>query len=326
MSINSRVVYKVVKWTVAVLSYAFLVYVLLTFDSYSELLSQWEDSFSAGRWGWLLLVFLLWPVNLSLEAVKWRFLTAKLQRLGFGQAFLSVLAGDVAAFFTPNRLGEVAGRCMFLNEENRLKGISLTVSNGVSQTLAICLFGVPSLVLSAVAYGKDGVTNSHVVLFVCLFLAILLVYAFLPRIFAFLSGLSRVPSSVVRFLEPLCAHTSADLAKVLFVSSCRYVVFSLQYYFMLRFFMIDLPLAYGAIFIATNYLIITFVPSMSFSELAVRAGVASVVFAPLTDNMIGVMATGASTWLVNYLLPMLLGSVVWLKYNPEKKKNLESYG
>ena len=65
---------------------------------------------------------------------------------------------------------------------------------------------------------------------------------------------------------------------------------------------------------------------MSFSELAVRAGVASVVFAPLTDNMIGVMATGASTWLVNYLLPMLLGSVVWLKYNPEKKKNLESYG
>ena len=178
------------------------------------------------------------------------------------------------------------------------------------------------LVRELVKQGK----KDNVVLFVCLFLAILLVYAFLPRIFAFLSGLSRVPSSVVRFLEPLCAHTGVDLAKVLFVSSCRYVVFSLQYYFMLRFFMIDLPLAYGAIFIATNYLIITFVPSMSFSELAVRAGVASVVFAPLTDNMIGVMATGASTWLVNYLLPMLLGSVVWLKYNPEKKKNLESYG
>ncbi len=156
MSINSRVVYKVVKWTVAVLSYAFLVYILLTFDSYSELFAQWSKSLSGGRLGWLLLVFLLWPVNLSLESVKWRILTAKLQRLGFGQAFLSVLAGDVAAVFSPNRLGEVAGRCMFLNEENRLKGISLTVSNGVSQTLAICLFGVPSLVLSAVAYGKDG--------------------------------------------------------------------------------------------------------------------------------------------------------------------------
>ena len=326
MSINSRIVYKVVKWAVAVLSYAFLVYILLTFDSYSELFAQWSKSLSGGRLGWLLLVFLLWPVNLSLEAFKWRLLTSGLQPMGSRRAFLSVLAGDVAAFFTPNRLGEVAGRCMFLSEENRLKGISLTVSSGVSQTLAICLFGVPSLVLSVVVYGEGGVTNSHVALFVCLFMAILLAYAFLPRIFAFLSGLRWMPPAAGRFLEPLRAHTRAELVKVLLVSSCRYVVFSLQYYFMLRFFMVDLPLAYGAIFIAANYLIITFVPSMSFSELAVRAGVASVVFAPLTDNMIGVMATGASTWLVNYLLPMLLGSVVWLKYNPEKKKNLESYG
>ncbi len=315
-----------VKWAVAVLSYAFLVYILLTFDSYSELFAQWSKSLSGGRLGWLLLVFLLWPVNLSLEAFKWRLLTSGLQPMGFRRAFLSVLAGDVAAFFTPNRLGEVAGRCMFLSEENRLKGISLTVSSGVSQTLAICLFGVPSLVLSVVVYGEGGVTNSHVALFVCLFMAILLAYAFLPRIFAFISGLRWMPPAAGRFLEPLRAYTRAELVKVLLVSSCRYVVFSLQYYFMLRFFMVDLPLAYGAIFIAANYLIITFVPSMSFSELAVRAGVASVVFAPLTDNMIGVMATGASTWLVNYLLPMLLGSVVWLKYNPEKKKNLESYG
>lgn len=320
MSRSSMNVYRVVKWAVAILSYGFLVYVLLSFDSYDEFLAQWEISFSAGRFVWLLLVLLLWPVNLSFEALKWRVLTKSLQAISFRQSFLSVLAGDVAAFFTPNRLGEVAGRCMFLDEENRLKGVSLTISSGVSQTLAICLFGVPSLVVSLLYCGGGSVAGSYVAAAVCLFVAMLLVYAFLPDIFGKLLALRWVPQSVKRFLEPLCGHLRADLVRVLLISSCRYVVFSLQYYFLLRFFMVDLPLAYGAIFIATNYLIITFVPSMSFSEMAVRAGVASVVFAPLTDNLIGVMATGVSAWLVNYLLPMLLGSVVWLKYNPQKRK------
>ena len=68
---------------------------------------------------------------------------------------------------------------------------------------------------------------------------------------------------------------------------------------------------------------------MSFSDGAVRAGVASAVFSPVASNSIGVIATGVSAWLINFVVPMLIGSVIWLKTDmgkKDKQDKKEKYG
>ena len=60
------------------------------------------------------LVLILWPFNWFLEISKWRYLCKDFIRLTWFQASLGVFAGLALALFSPNRLGQTAGRLWFL--------------------------------------------------------------------------------------------------------------------------------------------------------------------------------------------------------------------
>jgi uncharacterized membrane protein YbhN (UPF0104 family) len=65
------------------------------------------------------LVFLLMFVNWGIEARKWQLLVSSIQKVSFGRAFRAVFSGQALGFNTPNRMGESAGRAIFLDEGNR---------------------------------------------------------------------------------------------------------------------------------------------------------------------------------------------------------------
>lgn len=326
---RTKKIENIIKWTVAVLSYGFIVYTIADFRNDIENLAKtWLDSIKDGKWIWIAGMTALVPLNLSIEAWKWKTLTANLQKLSFRNALRAVVAGQFAGFFTPNRIGEVTGRSMLLKEGNRLKGSSLTITSSVSQTLAVCLIGIPAMMIYISMIANSGITSMTILWTALAFSILCVTYWFIPNLTEYIS--SSISNKTVRdWAELLTKTDKGTLIKLLLQSVLRYLVFSTQYYMLLRFFMIDISATEGAIFIATNYLIITFVPSMSFSDGAVRAGVASAVFSPVASNSIGVIATGVSAWLINFVVPMLIGSVIWLKTDmgkKDKQDKKEKYG
>jgi hypothetical protein len=78
---------------------------------------------------------------------------------------------------------------------------------------------------------------------------------------------------------------------------------------LLHFFDVKLDILTGIIAIATNYLFITFTPSLAFSEGAIRTSMAILVIGTFSENTIGIAAAGMSIWLINFVLPMAVGSL-----------------
>ncbi len=296
---------KIIKWAILVLAYGYLVYVLWQFDEYELVLSQWKQGMEKFVW-WLLPIFLLLPLNLLLESKKWQLLICKLESHTILESLKSVLGGITTAFFTPNRVGEFPGRVLFLAPQNRVKGVLLGGVSALSQTLVILLWGVPSaIVLLGTHFAEQNIF--YFLLSGLIFFVLLLGYIFLPNIAAYYKQRFK-GKKVYDILQMLAQFSRVDLLKVLFVASLRYFVFSTQFFCMLQFFGAGVDISMTLLAIATNYLFVTFAPAFAFSEGAVRASVAVLVFSLFTQNQLGVAAAGISIWIVNFVFPMIVGS------------------
>lgn len=285
-------------------AFGFLAYELFTFDNYARLWNQWNAAILQ-NWYWLLLVLLLMPLNWLLETMKWQLIVQDLQALSLRESFRAVMGGNTTAFFTPNRLGEFPGRSLFMQEGNRVQATLLGAFASLSQTLVIVLCGLPAFVLLCTYSGS--LQFEYAVYASVLFLLLLFLYLCLPQFSAYLlkkSFLKRWES----YLNSFSAIKFSRLLWVLAIALMRYLVFCTQFYFMLRFFCVELNGLAAVLGIATNYLFVTFAPSWAFSEGAVRASSAVLVLGLFSTNVVGIAAAGIFIWLLNFVLPMLAGS------------------
>lgn len=305
--ISLKKYYSYLKWIIVIGSNIFLINSLINYNGYHNLWKQWSNSIFSG-FGWLALVLLLVPLNWLLETKKWQILVANLENLSLRKAFCAVMGGNTTAFFTPNRIGEFPGRSLFLKEKHRLKGILLGIIGSFSQTFVIMLGGIPA---SLFFFSKLDTNNFDYVYLISAFLfsaILLLVYFFLPEICKKLSAISLFPLKTKKLLLTLSRINRNILLHVCGVAMLRYIVFCLQLYFMLRFFCVHLPIWLGLVGIATNYLFITFTPSFAFSEGIIRASSAVLIMKVFSENTAGIAAAGVSIWLINFVVPIIIGS------------------
>lgn len=306
-------IYIIIKWTFAAAAYTFLAYKLFTFEHYDKLWTTLQ-SFDLKQFIYLIFVFLLLFPNLFTEAFKWQLLNGKVEKFSIKTSFKAVVAGVSTGFFTPNRVGEMAGRIIFLAPENRRKGIVLSIISGLTMTLTILIAGIPALATYLFVINKNLINNKLVYFSLAIFLTILLlgIYFLLPKIGEKFSENSKLPK-IKTFFSHLQYFNVKDLFIILCVSFCRFVIFCVQMYCILRFFGIDIPLHYSVVGICSNYLLITLTPSFSFSEGAVRSSWAAVIFASLGANPISCIFAGIAIWLINTMLPVIYGTFLILK-------------
>jgi len=312
-------IWKITKWVITLAAYAFLAYKLITFDQYSDFGAEWR-SVSPARFFWLALVVLLLPLNWLLEAVKWQKFVKVVEQISLKQSYNAVLAGITTGFFTPNRIGEMVGRIIYLRPENRKAGVSMSVLNGLTLNMIVALFGIPA---SIVFFNRGNsrfnpYDNNWIWLLLLFIVAVMGLYFYLPPYIRKKSG-KRKMGKFSAFVGFLSQYTSADLAVILFISAVRFLLFSLQYYFMLLFFNIDLTLPDVVTAIPANYLFITFTPKIAFSEGAVRSSYAVIFFGAYSNQTAGLALVGITIWMINYAIPMALGSIV---LNKKKKDTI----
>jgi len=301
------------KWLLMLGAYGFLAYKLLTFNQYNELFAAWQNM-SFTHFGWLLAIFTLLPINWLLEALKWKMLTANIQQISIKQAAKAVLAGISTGFFTPNRVGEFVGRLLFLNPENRKAGVTLSAVNSLTQNLIMALCGIPACILFFSHTGKNGRFEAiWFVAWVIICVVLLsLIYITLPRISRKLAT-GKFADKIIPFTTCLTEFTPLQLSEIMLVSFIRYIVFSMQFGFMLYFFKINLTPFEALIAIPTTYLFVTFTPSFAFSEAAIRSSYAVLVIGAFSGQIVGIALAGLCIWLVNFVIPMLVGSAVVLR-------------
>lgn len=293
-----------------VLSFLFLGYKLFTFQHYDSVVSQWKLMPVSQTW-WLLGVLTLLPLNWSLEALKWKMLTSGVQKLSMTDAVKAVLSGITTGFFTPNRIGELVGRVTFLDAVNHKSGITLSVVNSLTQNIIMALCGIPACFLFlSITKGK---LQPDTILFIMFLLMCILILGFLyltlPHWTQRLKQ-SRFSKKISSFTECLTACKLKALFQILGVSFIRYIVFCTQFYFMLRFFGVELSPWHALISIPTTYLFVTFTPSLAFSEAAVRSSYAVLIIGAFTGQIVNIALAGICIWAVNFIIPMLGGSVV----------------
>ena len=138
--------FKAVKILLAIAAYGYLAYKLISYKDYSSLFSTW-DSLDMERIGWLISAIALFPLNLFLEAGKWRFLLQDIHPITYTEAQRQVYCGLVGAFITPYRVGDYPARAMFLEDKTLFgKATVLGFVGGAAQTIVIILFGIfPSI-------------------------------------------------------------------------------------------------------------------------------------------------------------------------------------
>ncbi len=269
---------------------------------------QWPNA------GWLVAVLVLVPVNWGLEARKWQVLVRKFAALPFGRLYRAILAGLAVSLFTPNRIGEYAGRILLVEARHNWKAVVATLVGSLGQLWVILCAGLVGAVffLQAVLGVEPYVLQllfslgSALVLCLLLFFFHIELGARLVRRLPF-AGRLRKP---LRHLGVLRRYTKRELTAVLGWSALRYAVYACQYFFMLQFFGVEVPLLKGLAGIATVYFIQSGVPLPPLMGLLARGEVALFVWGFFSSNEVDILAASYGLFLVNLAVPALLGGAV----------------
>lgn len=265
----------------------------------------------------MLAAVALMPLNWIVEAVKWRVLTAHLQRLNLWQALRSVLAGLAVSMLTPNRVGDFAGRIALLNSGNRTAGTMSAFVGGYAQMLAIAVLGVVAFALKPVQPDFLTVAAEHYSLSISVLLGFIIVltgFYFAARLMAARFKFSRWPW-LEKFVGAAGRHTNRQLAVALFLSLCRSVIFIFQLQLMLQSFGVCLELFDAFCSIALMYCFVSVIPTFALAEWGVRGSMALLFIVPLGGQPTQIVAASVALWIINVAVPAAAGAVlgVWRK-------------
>ncbi|GAB4402420.1 MAG: hypothetical protein OHK0039_00400 [Bacteroidia bacterium] len=272
-------------------------------------LVHWQQP--GGRtWVWgVLAALLLLPFNVGLEALKWQLLVRRLAGLRhqpFGRAVQAVLAGQAAGIFTPNRIGEYAGRLLFLPAGLRWQGASFTLINRLAQMLATLWAGGVGLLLLDLSW----LPNWLAYLVQGLGLTAALMVPLVPIACRWL--VSRIPAGgIAAMLQAVAAVRYGLLMQVLGTAVLRYGVFAGQYVLLLWVCGYTGDPWRAAGLVAVVFLLKSCIPSLTLAELGIRESVALAVMVPGGIAAPTVLAATFALFLLNLVLPALLGLGIW---------------
>lgn len=264
----------------------------------------------------LTCVFLLMFLNWFIEALKWKFLVGRVEKISTWKAVESVFCGLTWAVFTPNRIGEFGGRVFFLSPRKRIMGLvamsvgafgQLVVTN-VLGSLALLWFIIRFADLNPfVDFGLGFLILIYCSFFFLFYFNIQWVYGLLKKI-NFLKRFNR-------FFIVFSRYKYADIFQILIYSLSRYLIFTTQYFIIIHFLIPEIKAIDMVMILFVFYFIQSSLPSLDMLDLGVRASVATYFFAFVTNQEIAIMAAIASIWMINLIIPAIFGSVFVLKLN-----------
>lgn len=315
-----------------------LVFCLLAFSIYRQLYHQpdWRQSLSqvlealggAGLWQ-LMAVLALMLLNWSIEARKWQLVIRRIQPISFFQSWKAVHAGLTLAFFTPNRMGEYVGRVLYIQEGKRLQAVSLTIVCSMAQLLVTWLAGIAGIIYLKWYLSQTGNADSsllfwmNAVLFITMGAAVILTLLYF-RLSWLVRWIEKIPKTgrFIGWIRVLDDFNATILVRILSLSITRYAVFIGQYYLLFAAFKVPLDWQQVMGSMSVVFLVLSIVPTIAvITELGVRWKASMEVVQIFSSNLAGILATSLAIWIINLVIPALVGSLLILGIKIFRNKN-----
>ena len=270
---------------------------------------------------------MLMLVNWGIEARKWQLAIRGIQRIPFKRAFKAIFTGTTLAFFTPNRMGEYMGRILYINEGKRIQAIAITIVCSMAQLLVTLTGGIAGLLFlkkAIVSSSDSGSTaawiNISVIIIAVIVLMLTLLYFRLERITKLVRRSLRV-KKYVDYIEVLDKFNATILLRILSLCLLRYGVFVLQYFLFFQLFKVEVNWWQTFWSVSVVFLILAIIPSIALlSELGIRWKASIDLVALFSNNITGILATSLAIWIINLVIPALIGSLLILGIKFFKKQ------
>lgn len=260
-------------------------------------------------WNIIGVVFLLMLVNWFIESLKWQYLIRNVEKISLFKAIESVFCGLTWAVFTPNRIGEFGGRVFFLSPRKRILGV---VAMGVGQISQMVITNV--LGSLALLWFVDRFLSLDFWLFIALtFLVVIFCFFFLLFYFNihWLEGLMnniKFLKKYNKFFSVLSQYHQKELLRIILLGLSRFSIFTSQYLIIIHFLIPDVSLIDTVLIVFIFFFVQSFIPSLDLLDVGVRSLTATYFFGFITHQDIAIMSSIALIWLVNLIIPAILGS------------------
>jgi hypothetical protein len=303
-----------------------LLFIWVSYSIYHQLIKQdrlersWQEiqtSFTSSRILYLVAVILLMIVNWAVEAFKWKVCIQRVQQVRFLTAFKAVLSGVSFAVSTPNRVGEYLGRVLYMEEGNRLKAISLTITGSLSQLIITLIMGVAGWIILAAQLEASHLVSHfwfNGILYGTIVALIILTFFYFR-----LAGVARWFERIkwVRkyawLFRALEEFNATLLLQLLSLSALRFIVFIVQYYLLFRFFGVDLTWGETWWAVSVSFLIMAVIPTIAlFTDLTLRGEISLKLIGLFNGNHLGIWFASVTIWVINLIIPALAGSLLIL--------------
>ncbi len=268
----------------------------------------WKQT-GPGFYLWLSVSLMFF--NTSLEGYKWYLLTRSVESMSYLRAFSSYLAGIAFSIITPNRIGEYPGRILYLGQSNTFRYINVSILGVMAQLSTVYIFGLAGLIYYNIAFPA---VIAKAALAACLVASIIAVVIY----WRFESWLPLFERN--RFLRKFAIYgkllnriTLKKQITILGISILRFTIFTAQYLFLLRWMNVNVPLGEGFFLAALFFWIMAVIPSITLTELGIRGHVSIFLFRHFSANTVGMLAATAGVWLLNLIIPSIIGSILILR-------------
>jgi hypothetical protein len=259
----------------------------------------------------IAFILLFSVLNRYFEILKWQNLAQVIHKISVSEATKQVLGALTAGLFTPNGIGEYAGKALFFDKKDTKKVVFLNlICNGIQMVLTV-IFGIFGLMYFNSKY--NVITPTTVALLFGLLVVLFLVVFVLKKITIKGYSIEKLIHKINEIPKPI--HQ-----KNILLGICRYLVFSHQYYFLFLAFDVDLPYITLIATISSVYFLASSLPTFQFLDFAVKGSVAVYFFGILGVNEWIVIFISTLMWFLNVVLPVVIGSYYVLNFKTKTAK------
>jgi uncharacterized membrane protein YbhN (UPF0104 family) len=278
------------------------------------------------NWVLLIAVVVLMPLNWLAETEKWLQFVRRYEEISRWRGMMAVFTGASFSLFTPNRVGEYGGRLLHIRPENHWKAVVANLVGNFCQYMVLLGTGIAGAAYLLRRFSLiEPMWSALLLTGATLALAVMSwVYFHIETVitqFKRLTLLEPLHPLLRRLNFGVFRHFNRrELFDILRWATVRYFIYATQYYLLLLFFGIQVGILEGFAGIAGLFLLQTSIPLPPLAGLAARGNMAVLLWEQFGANQLSALAATFTLWVINLIIPALIGTFSVLYVNISKTK------
>lgn len=257
----------------------------------------------------ILFLVLLSIFNWFFEILKWQQLVITIKPISFKSALIQSLAALTTSLITPNRIGDYGAKTMYYLKSMRTKIVMLNLLGNFSQMAITTFLGCIGFIMLSSRYAIEiNYYKITRIAIVTLIIGLFVLFGIKQKRYK-IKGFSI--TTILNFIKsiPLKTHLTT-----LLLSLIRYAIFSFQFYYLLTIFGANIDYTNAMMVITSMYLLSSIIPTIALFDMVVKGSIAVYLFGYLDVNELTILSITTLMWLLNFVIPSLIGSYFVLNF------------